>query len=64
MDKHGGTRRSTWNYPARSHELTGHLDGWADEHQKIEVAAQGDNSTHFVFANGSVKITSAPAAPL
>ena len=46
--------------PARSHELVAHLDGWPDEQEKIDVAAQRDNARHFVFANGSVKITSAP----
>src|SRR4029453_6621255 len=46
--------------PARSHELVAHLDGWPDEQQKIEVVAHRDNAMHFVFANGSVKITSAP----
>ena len=46
--------------PARSHELSAHLDGWRDQQQKIDVVAQRDNAMHFVFANGSVKITSAP----
>jgi len=46
--------------PARSHELVAHLDGWPDEQQRIDVVAQRDNAAHFVFANGSVKITSAP----
>lgn len=46
--------------PARSHKLVAHLDGWPDEPQNIDIVAQGDNSAHFVFANGSVKITSAP----
>jgi serine/threonine protein kinase len=46
--------------PARSHKLVAHLDGWPDQPQNIDVAAQRDNSAHFVFANGSVKITSAP----
>ena len=46
--------------PARPHKLTAHLDGWPDEQQKIDVVAQRDNAMHFVFANGSVKITSAP----
>ena len=46
--------------PARSHELAAHLDGWPDQQQKIDVVAQRDNAMHFVFANGSVKITSAP----
>jgi serine/threonine protein kinase len=46
--------------PARAHELLAHLDGWPDEQQKIDVNAQRENAAHFVFANGSVKITSAP----
>ena len=46
--------------PARSHELVAHLDGWPDEQQKIDVVAQRENAMRFVFANGSVKITSAP----
>jgi hypothetical protein len=46
--------------PARPHELVAHFDGWPDELQKIDVNAQHENAAHFVFANGSVKITSAP----
>ncbi len=46
--------------PAREHELLAHLDGWPDEQQKIDVTAQRENAARFVFANGSVKITSAP----
>src|SRR5438067_11460320 len=46
--------------PAREHELVAHLDGWPDEQQKITVDVQRENAAHFVFANGSVKITSAP----
>jgi serine/threonine protein kinase len=46
--------------PARSHELVAHFDGWPDEQQKIDVDAQRENAARFVFANGSVKITSAP----
>ena len=46
--------------PARSHELVARLDGWPDERQSIVVEAQRENPAHFVFANGSVKITSAP----
>jgi hypothetical protein len=46
--------------PTRSHELTAHLDGWPNEQQKIEIDRQHENAAHFVFANGSVKITSAP----
>ena len=50
--------------PARSQELVAHMEGWPDEHQTIEVAAQGQNAVHFVFANGSVKITSAPSGAI
>src|SRR5205085_748709 len=46
--------------PARSHELTAHLEGWPNEQQKIEIERGRENAAHFVFANGSVKITSAP----
>ena len=46
--------------PARPHDLAAHLDGWPDEQQKIDVSAQRENAARFVFANGSVKITSAP----
>jgi hypothetical protein len=46
--------------PAHVHDLIAHLDGWPDEQQKIDVNAQRENAAHFVFANGSVKITSAP----
>src|SRR5439155_12485569 len=46
--------------PARAHELVAHLDGWPDEQQKIDVSAQRENAARFVFANGGVKITSAP----
>jgi serine/threonine protein kinase len=46
--------------PARSHKLVAHLDGWPDEQQDIDVAGERENVAHFVFANGSVKITSAP----
>src|SRR5216110_1348956 len=46
--------------PVRSHELTAQLDGWPNEQQKIEIDPQRENPVHFVFANGSVKITSAP----
>jgi hypothetical protein len=46
--------------PARPHELVAHLDGWPDEQQRIDVDAQRENTAHFLFANGSVKITTAP----
>src|SRR5205814_5040184 len=46
--------------PARSHELTAHLDGWPNEQQKIDIDPKHENAAQFLFANGSVKITSAP----
>src|SRR5207237_4066268 len=46
--------------PARAHELVAHLDGWPNEQQKIDIDRHRENAVHFVFANGSVKITSAP----
>jgi formylglycine-generating enzyme required for sulfatase activity len=46
--------------PARKHEFVAHLDGWPEERQSLVVEPQRENTAHFVFANGSVKITSAP----
>ncbi len=46
--------------PAHPHELIAQLDGWPAERQDLAVEGQRENSAHFVFANGSVKITSAP----
>ena len=46
--------------PAQAHDLTAHLSGWPDEQQKIDIAPQRENAANFIFANGSVKITSAP----
>ena len=46
--------------PARSHDLVAHLDGWSDQHQPFVVQADRKNEFSFVFANGSVKISSAP----
>jgi formylglycine-generating enzyme required for sulfatase activity/serine/threonine protein kinase len=46
--------------PARAHEVGAHLDGWAEQRQQFVIAPQKENAAHFVFANGSVKITSAP----
>ena len=46
--------------PARPHELVAQLDGWPAEQKSLTVQGQHENSAHFVFANGSVKITSAP----
>lgn len=48
------------NVPARSHEVVARLTGWPEERQTLLVQAQHDNNARFVFANGSVKITSAP----
>ena len=50
--------------PARLHELSAHLEGWPSEQQQINVDAQRENAAHFVFANGSVKITSAPGGAM
>jgi hypothetical protein len=46
--------------PARLHELTARFDGWPDERQTIDLKPNQENSARFVFANGSIKITSAP----
>lgn len=46
--------------PARAHELVAHLSGWPDERQSVVPETQKENVVQFVFANGSVKITSAP----
>ena len=46
---------------ARPHEIKAHLDGWPDEQQRTEISADRENSAHFVFANGSVKISTAPS---
>jgi eukaryotic-like serine/threonine-protein kinase len=46
--------------PAHKHELVAHLDGWPEERQSLVVEPQRENTARFVFANGSVKITSAP----
>ena len=58
--KSSGRTALRLDLPARVHDLVAHLDGWPDEQQKIDVNAQRENAAHFVFANGSVKITSAP----
>jgi eukaryotic-like serine/threonine-protein kinase len=50
--------------PARGHELSAHLDGWPNEQQKIEIDPKRENVVDFVFANGSVKITSAPGGAI
>jgi len=58
--KSRGRTPLTVDLPAHSHELVAHLDRWPDEQRRIDVDVQRENATHFVFANGSVKITSAP----
>jgi eukaryotic-like serine/threonine-protein kinase len=50
--------------PVRGHELTAHLDGWPNQEQEIDIGPKRENAVHFVFANGSVKITSAPGGAL
>ena len=46
--------------PGRLHELIARFDGWPDERQTIDVKPNQENSAQFVFANGSIKVTSAP----
>src|SRR5205085_2029645 len=46
--------------PARPHELIARFGGWPDERQTIDARPNQENSAQFVFANGSIKITSAP----
>jgi hypothetical protein len=46
--------------PVTAHLVTARLAGWPSEEQKIDIGLQQPNAAHFVFANGSVKITSAP----
>ncbi len=46
--------------PARPHEVAAHLESWPDQRQSAVLQPQGENAVRFVFANGSVKITSAP----
>ncbi len=50
--------------PASTHRITARLPGWPDEDQNIAVGPQQPNTAHFVFGNGSVKITSAPGGAL
>jgi formylglycine-generating enzyme required for sulfatase activity/serine/threonine protein kinase len=45
---------------ARRHELSVRLGSWPEQHQSVVVEAHKERSAHFVFGNGSVKITSAP----
>ena len=46
--------------PASTHVLTAHLEGWPNEEEKVDIGPQQPSTAHFVFANGSVKLTSAP----
>ena len=46
--------------PARAHEVVARLNGWPEEKRPVTLEAGKENAAHFVFANGSVKITSAP----
>jgi serine/threonine protein kinase/formylglycine-generating enzyme required for sulfatase activity len=45
---------------AREHEVIARMEGWSEEKRTISLAPHQDQSANFVFANGSVKITSAP----
>jgi hypothetical protein len=36
------------------------MTGWPEQHQSMDLKERRENNAHFVFANGSVKITSAP----
>ena len=49
---------------AREHKISAHEDGWPDQQRQVQVNADGKTSAHFVFANGSVKITSSPIGAL
>ena len=46
--------------PARAHEVRARFDDWPEQQQQLKVEPGTENSLHFVFANGSVKLTSAP----
>jgi serine/threonine protein kinase len=56
-----GTTPLRIELPARAHQLEARLAGWPDERQSLVVQPQRENSAMFVFANGSVKVTSAPS---
>jgi formylglycine-generating enzyme required for sulfatase activity len=45
---------------ARTHEVIARIGGWPEQKRRISLTAHEEQSAHFVFANGSVKITSAP----
>ena len=62
--KPGGRAPLRMEIPARAHDLIARLAGWPDERQSLAVEAHRESSAHFVFANGSVKITSAPGGAL
>jgi formylglycine-generating enzyme required for sulfatase activity len=46
--------------PVGTHHIAASLDGWPEQHQSVAVERGRDAAAHFVFKNGSVKITSAP----
>jgi len=50
--------------PAATHLISARLPGWPNEDQSIAVGQQQPNTAHFVFANGSVKLSSAPGGAL
>ena len=50
--------------PAGAHELAAQLDGWPGQQQRVIVEADRETVVNFNFANGSVKITSAPGGAL
>jgi serine/threonine protein kinase len=56
-----GTTPLRIELPARAHQLEARLAGWPDERQSLVVQPQRENSAMFVFANGSVKVTSGPS---
>ena len=46
--------------PARAHNMIARMNGWPEQQRSISPVANQEQSANFVFANGSVKITSAP----
>ncbi|HEY2125430.1 MAG TPA: bifunctional serine/threonine-protein kinase/formylglycine-generating enzyme family protein [Chthoniobacterales bacterium] len=46
--------------PARAHEVVARMNGWPEQKRPVTLEAGKENAVHFVFANGSVKLTSAP----
>ncbi len=49
-----------FDLPVRKHDIVAHIDAWPDERQELDVRAEKENASRFIFGNGSVKITSAP----